>query len=185
MTWAMLMKIAQNKVLANANHGSVLPCSWRTCYELTKLPAPILEAAISDGTVRSDMTRREVIQLQRINNGLPVVSEVAESPDAEAEPGPVRRAARHAVHYRTARRKPNREVERAINILGGVCVGFESLDVQALDPSKAKEWVKELRQVTSSLRRFTTRVEQLSARKIEGELSSRMDSPRAPEDSAA
>jgi hypothetical protein len=31
------MVIAQHRVLANANHGSHLPPSWRTLYELTKL----------------------------------------------------------------------------------------------------------------------------------------------------
>jgi Protein of unknown function (DUF3102)/Temperature dependent protein affecting M2 dsRNA replication len=36
-TAQMLMAIAANPVLSNANHGSDLPASWRALYELTKL----------------------------------------------------------------------------------------------------------------------------------------------------
>src|SRR5260221_9439189 len=37
-----LMKITRHPVLSNANHGSLLPPSWRTLYELTKLPDDVL-----------------------------------------------------------------------------------------------------------------------------------------------
>lgn len=60
-----LMAIAQHPILANATHVSLLPSSWGTLYELTKLPAPVLEQAFTDGTVRPDMQRSDVAGLIR------------------------------------------------------------------------------------------------------------------------
>ncbi len=38
-------------LLANPAHAQLLPCSWRTLYELTKLPAMELGQALSvEGT---------------------------------------------------------------------------------------------------------------------------------------
>jgi hypothetical protein len=59
----MLMKVAGHPVLANTNHGSLLPTSWRTLYELTKVPTPKLEQAIEDGDIHPAMERREVKRL--------------------------------------------------------------------------------------------------------------------------
>ncbi len=42
---------------------SYLPPSWGTLYDLSRLDAPVLEAAIADGRVRPDMTRKDVKQL--------------------------------------------------------------------------------------------------------------------------
>jgi hypothetical protein len=36
-TARMLMTVAKHPIISNRNHGSVLPPSWRTLYELTKL----------------------------------------------------------------------------------------------------------------------------------------------------
>jgi hypothetical protein len=60
----MLMKIADNKVLANPNHWFVLPRSWRTLHELSTLPREILEAKIGDGTITPEITRKEVAALK-------------------------------------------------------------------------------------------------------------------------
>jgi hypothetical protein len=59
-----LMKIAANVVLANPTHGSKLPTSMRTLYELSTLPVKLLEARISDGTITPDIERRDVEQLK-------------------------------------------------------------------------------------------------------------------------
>jgi hypothetical protein len=56
----MLMAIADHPVISNANHGSHLPPSWRTLYQLTKLPDATLEARIADGTINPDVTRKAV-----------------------------------------------------------------------------------------------------------------------------
>jgi hypothetical protein len=37
--------------LAKANHGSLLPASWRTLYALTKLDDTTLEAWLADSTI--------------------------------------------------------------------------------------------------------------------------------------
>jgi hypothetical protein len=55
----MLMAIADNPVLSKANHGSVLPPSWRTLYELTKLPAPKLVALTVQSLARKAVDVRK------------------------------------------------------------------------------------------------------------------------------
>jgi hypothetical protein len=55
-----LMRIAEHPILSNAAHGPHLPPSWRTLYELAKVPDPILQTAIADGTVNPKMERKDV-----------------------------------------------------------------------------------------------------------------------------
>jgi hypothetical protein len=57
---ARLMRIAENEVLTNSAHWAELPSSWRTLYELTKLPPETLEAKIADGTITPETKREEV-----------------------------------------------------------------------------------------------------------------------------
>ena len=58
-----LMAIASNPVIANAAHVSLLPASWGTLYELTKLPSVELEAKINDGSINPRLERRDVTAL--------------------------------------------------------------------------------------------------------------------------
>jgi hypothetical protein len=58
-----LMKIATHPVLSNATHVSLLPPSWGTLYELTRVEPRRLAEAIDDGVIRPDMTRRQVSAL--------------------------------------------------------------------------------------------------------------------------
>lgn len=58
-----LMAVAQHPELSNRAHGHVLPRSWRTLYELTKLDAPTLTAALAEGRIRPDMERPEATRL--------------------------------------------------------------------------------------------------------------------------
>ena len=60
-----LMKITRNVVLANPTHGSRLPTSMRTLYELSTLPPKMLEAKIIDGTITPDIERKDVERLKR------------------------------------------------------------------------------------------------------------------------
>jgi len=46
-----LMRIAENKILSNSAHARILPTSWTTLFELTKLPTRNLQVAIQDGRV--------------------------------------------------------------------------------------------------------------------------------------
>jgi hypothetical protein len=63
-TGQMLMKIASHPVLSEANHGSRLPRSWRTLYELTKFPEAMLRQALADGRVHPGMERSHVKRLR-------------------------------------------------------------------------------------------------------------------------
>jgi hypothetical protein len=56
----MLMAIAANPVLSDRNHGSVLPPSWRTLYELSRLDGQVLLARIEDHSVNPGMERKDV-----------------------------------------------------------------------------------------------------------------------------
>jgi hypothetical protein len=61
----MLMDLARNEVLSNANHWFAFPPSPRTLYELTQIrPAQRLEKLIAEGKVNAGMTREEAIALR-------------------------------------------------------------------------------------------------------------------------
>jgi hypothetical protein len=69
-----LMKIANNVVLANPTHGSRLPTSMRTLYELATLPSKLLEAKLSDGTITPDIERKDVERLKSESKGKSTLS---------------------------------------------------------------------------------------------------------------
>jgi hypothetical protein len=52
-----LMAIAAHPILSNTAHGPHLPPSWRTLYELSKLPDETLLARLEDGSIRPDLER--------------------------------------------------------------------------------------------------------------------------------
>jgi hypothetical protein len=64
-TAQMLMKIAAHPI-SNAKHVSLLPASWGTVYELTKLPKKALSEALSDGSIHPQMTRGQATKLLNI-----------------------------------------------------------------------------------------------------------------------
>ncbi len=55
-----LMAIAADERLANPTHASLLPPSWMTLYEITRLDDANLEQRIADGTIRPDMDRKDI-----------------------------------------------------------------------------------------------------------------------------
>lgn len=55
----MFMAIASNSVLSKAQHVALLPPSWGTLYELSRLPEKRLLAAIESGEVTPEMERGE------------------------------------------------------------------------------------------------------------------------------
>lgn len=63
-TARMLMKIAHNPQLTNREYVHVLPTSWGTLYELSKLEPATLTAAITEGRIRPDMERKEAVVLR-------------------------------------------------------------------------------------------------------------------------
>jgi hypothetical protein len=58
-----LMEIARNPVISNATHASLLPPSWMTLHELTKVPDEILVAKIKDGVITPKLERKDVALL--------------------------------------------------------------------------------------------------------------------------
>jgi len=59
------MAVAGHPLLSNAAHVRLLPPSWGTLAELSRLPEADLTAAIAAHEVRPDMERREALQLVR------------------------------------------------------------------------------------------------------------------------
>jgi hypothetical protein len=55
-----LMIIAEDQRLTDRAHVNVLPPSWGTLYELTKLDDDTFKRRIAEGSIRPDMQRREV-----------------------------------------------------------------------------------------------------------------------------
>lgn len=55
-----LMAVAADPRLTNTTHGSHLPPSWRTLYELTRLDDDQFQAKIADGTIRPEMDRKDI-----------------------------------------------------------------------------------------------------------------------------
>lgn len=59
-TVEMLIAIGRHAVLQNSQRvGNLLPASYSALYELSRLDAPVLEAAISDGRVTPDLERKQ------------------------------------------------------------------------------------------------------------------------------
>jgi N6-adenosine-specific RNA methylase IME4 len=54
-----LMAIAADRRLRT--HGSALPPSWRTLYELTRLDDDTFAAAVASGTINAEMQRKDVL----------------------------------------------------------------------------------------------------------------------------
>jgi N6-adenosine-specific RNA methylase IME4 len=57
----MLMAIGTDQRLQIGTTGSVLPPSWRTIYEITRLDDVTLKARIADGTISPDMVRQDLV----------------------------------------------------------------------------------------------------------------------------
>jgi DNA-directed RNA polymerase subunit RPC12/RpoP len=58
-----LMRIARHPVLSNSEHVHNLPPSWGTLYDLSRLPVPLLQQAISDGRITPELSRSDVARL--------------------------------------------------------------------------------------------------------------------------
>jgi hypothetical protein len=61
-----LMEIARHPVISNATHVSLLPPSWGTLYELTRVPNEILLTKIKDGSITPKTERRDVICMRPV-----------------------------------------------------------------------------------------------------------------------
>ena len=59
-TAQQLMKVAADPRITNPKHASLLPSSWATLHELTKLDDKQFKSRIKDGTIKPEMERRDI-----------------------------------------------------------------------------------------------------------------------------
>ncbi len=62
-----LMAIANDSRVTNPTHGSLLPSSWTTLYQLTKLNDASWGRAVEQGAINPEMSREDVIKLRPDN----------------------------------------------------------------------------------------------------------------------
>jgi hypothetical protein len=58
-----LMAIARHPVLSKTEHVQLLPSSWGTLYQLSRVSGPKLKEALSNGTITPEMPRKAVAAL--------------------------------------------------------------------------------------------------------------------------
>jgi hypothetical protein len=78
-----LMKVYDHALISNVAHGQHLPPSWRTLYELTKLPLPLVEEALEDGRIHPGLERKDVLALIPKNGHPAAECETCEVQDLE------------------------------------------------------------------------------------------------------
>jgi hypothetical protein len=163
-TAEMLMAIARHPILSNAQHVSLLPRSWGTLYELTKVPQTVPERALDEGDVNSDMTREDAVALRPSpevlpsvetngDAGLPAAGLLATLPavgagevDAYGEPPPLRHLDEEPKGRRMRRTRPESRlecVERLVRRLDDFITGtddfIDSIDA-IIDDIEASDW---------------------------------------------
>jgi len=70
---------------------------------------------------------------------------------------------RHAVHSRARYPKPNREIQRAIDSMDGICICLNELPLKQLDPQKTKAWGAALKKSASIIARIAREVSNVKA----------------------
>lgn len=92
-TATRLMSIARDDRLSNPAHGPLLPRSYRTLYELTKLSDDEFNRGVQEKIIRPDMERRDVEIIRPTPRRADGIPEPAESgdPDQNAAGGPMER----------------------------------------------------------------------------------------------
>ncbi len=65
-TAQMLMKIAADPRIANAQRVALLPLAFSAIYELTRLSDAAFEQALRSGTINPEMTREQASQMVRV-----------------------------------------------------------------------------------------------------------------------
>lgn len=63
--------------------------------------------------------------------------------------------ARSSIHAKKQYPKPNREMQRAVTALQGICLGLQSIDVKQLDADKVEGWALALSNAAATLRRLS------------------------------
>jgi hypothetical protein len=147
-----LIAIASNSILADATHGSQLPPSWRTLYELSTLPDATLLARLEDGSIRPDLERSSIKawkqpakQDENSPSEQPDQPESDEEPEEE-EPGiAVRRSVQHvtlvdpSTTFRRVTRRVRVQAETQHKPNGGLGDGQPIVEVASPEPKPEHE----------------------------------------------
>ena len=86
-TAAKFMAIATHPGLAKDAHARLLPSSWGTLYELTTLPADVLEAKLETGEINPTIQRKDI---KRWKEPEPEPRDISDEFDEEFEDGAAR-----------------------------------------------------------------------------------------------
>lgn len=86
----MLMAIANHPIASNPQYIALLPPSWGTIYDATRLPLPVFERAAAEGIIRPDMERADIARLLPRPATIPEPAESGD-PDQNAAGGPLER----------------------------------------------------------------------------------------------
>lgn len=62
-TAQLLMVVANDPKLSKAQHAALLPPSWMTLYEITRLDDDVFEQAVADGDIHPEVTRSTILKL--------------------------------------------------------------------------------------------------------------------------
>jgi hypothetical protein len=132
----MMVAVGQSERLAN--HGSALPASWRTLYELQRLPEKIFEKAVKDGRIHPDMERREVAALAEHARPAPTPANVKrpEPRDAQWTETPAQKPQPAPVPVPPARTEE--QIDTAIGLLDSLINGLALLDPLAICGTKSQ-----------------------------------------------
>jgi hypothetical protein len=78
-----LMKITRHSILSNPAHAPLLPPSWMTLYEMTKLPDDVLLTKLKDGSIHPKMERKDARALRdEIEGKAEIIAAIKANPDA-------------------------------------------------------------------------------------------------------
>lgn len=70
---------------------------------------------------------------------------------------------RHIALRKLAYPKPNREAQRAVDSLEGICICLRELPVKQLDANKTKEWAKRLKKAASTIAKVAKEIDRVKA----------------------
>jgi len=175
-----LMAIAQSPALANPTHVSLLPPSWGTLYELSRLPEPTLARALTAGEITPKTQRQEAIALVERERGTERLA--SRSPDGGGEqdhdlgqqdldldgqdPAELRRASRisdaqtrHLDAKRCGRKSVLYDAAAAGSMtLTHVLMALDTFDYSSLGPQEREDLRVEFRKSADRLRRFVRKL---------------------------
>ena len=106
----------------------------------------VVAAAEADPQAYGDLPQR-MDETRRVHTAF---REMQHRSDPQAK---VERPVRHPVFRKMHYPRPNREVERAVFALDGICTVLEAVDASQLDPARVPQWIDDLQTLAARIRR--------------------------------